>query len=199
MGRIRDKNNIYPRKWNMFEECTKSEVDCHPGMARVQLHCRRQSTTVPWATFDSLWVYTCLQAKIRGNTTIVFINHFFKVLNENNNFISCTFRGVHQAWHDSERFLEDSGGSVGYVAGRDPDSLQIIYAKMEWDRARYLNYACFCFINSIPPPRTFEESSSLIYTPQGTLLKHRAEWYGACRKGVFTLNARAFINQFSRF
>lgn len=123
---------------------------------------------------------------------------FFKVLNENNNFILCTFRGVHQAWHDSERFLEGSGGSVGYVAGRDPDSLQIIYAKMEWDRARYLNYACFCFINSIPPPRTFKESSSLIYTPQGTLLKHRAEWYGACRKGVFTLNARAFINQFSR-
>lgn len=32
---------------------------------------------------------------------------------------------------------------------------------MEWDGASYLNYACFCFIKSISPTRTFEESSSL--------------------------------------
>lgn len=200
MGRIRDKNNIYSRrKWNMFEECTKSEVDCYPGIVRAQLHCCRRSTTAPWTTFNSLWVYTCLQAKVTANTTIVH-KSIFKVLNENNSFISCTFRGVHHDWHDSERFLEGSGGSGGYAAGRDPESLQIMYAKMEWDRARYLNYACFCFINPVPPLRMFEESSFLIYTLQGTLLKHRAEWYGACRKeGVFTPNARTFSNQFSRF
>lgn len=53
----------------MFEECTKSEVDCHPGMARAQLHCHHQSTTAPWTTFKPLWVYTCLQAKVRATQT----------------------------------------------------------------------------------------------------------------------------------
>lgn len=49
------------------------------------------------------------------------------------------------------------------AVGRDPESLQIIYAKMEWDGVSYLNYACFCFIKSIPPTRTFE-SHHLLFT-----------------------------------
>lgn len=90
-------------------------------------------------------------------------------------------------------------GAFGTLLAETQRGCKSFMQKMEWDRDRYLNYACFCFINSIPPPRTFEESSSLIYTPQDTLLKHRAEGYGACRKGVSTPNACAFINQFSRF
>lgn len=48
----------------------------------------------------------------------------------------------------------DSGNGCGQgrVAGRSPEYMKIIHAEPEWERAYYLNYACFCFIKSIPPP-----------------------------------------------
>jgi hypothetical protein len=157
------------------EEFTKSKVQVlhrySSGLDSILL--------LPAILLLSLHLYA--GKKISKNPTI-FIKHFFQMLNENNNFVSCTFGVLLRAWQNSERFLEGSGGS-GEVRCWQRSRESANYLCKNGVGRGFIFELCMLLFYQIHSTHThIRESSSLIYTPQGTLLKHRAGWYSACRK-----------------
>lgn len=76
------------------------------------------------------------------------------------------------------------------VADRNPENLQIIYAETEWDKACFLNYACFCFITSIPP-HTYYRSCHLLFT------QHRLHCSNKKGKAIWCTEKSIYIENIS--
>lgn len=104
------------------------------------------------------------------------------MLNENSHFVYCTFGVLRHAWHNSKRFLEGSGGRRWVRCWQRSRESANYLCKNGVGRGFILELCMLLFYQIHSTHTYIPDSSSLIYTPQGTLLKQRAEWYGACRK-----------------